>query len=412
MRQFCKILILLLSLFFLNSNFLYCKSNSQTPTITVESTAFSKIIIRIPDFKGDLLLSSKLTPLLRKLLNYHLIVLALKNPPLPGFKTKEFYLKGTVTQYKKSIYLKAELWDILKNQQIKFFNFFGDYKHPEAPVYLLCNRIIKEISGYQGIATTKIAFVKRSMNGDTLYVMDFSKLHLKKIKTADLILFPKFSPSGRKIAYIIYKNGKYILEITDLYIGHIQKFFINGLSSSPIWYPDEKALILTLSEGKNVNIYKFDLLTHNLYPLIQGKGICQAGSISPDGRYLAFVYDKGLGPQIYLMNLETKKIFRVSFEGKYNTSPRFSPKGDYLLYLSQSSGTRLILYNIKHNKAKILDLPLSLEDPVFSYTGDYILARGKGKEGTGIYIIHLDSQLYYLYLPGKNFLFPDWSKLW
>ena len=55
------------------------------------------------------------------------------------------------------------------------------------------------------------------MNGDTLYVMDFSKLHLKKIKTADLILFPKFSPSGRKIAYIIYKNGKYNKSFYKIY---------------------------------------------------------------------------------------------------------------------------------------------------------------------------------------------------
>lgn len=403
-----------LLIFFIFFNFLrssYCEE--EVPTITVEPTSLSKVIIRVPDFEGDTNLSTKLTPLLRKLLNYHLFILALKNPPLPNYPSKEYYLKGFIERKGNEVSIKAELIDTLENKVLKIYRVTGSSSYPQSLIYALCDKIVESISQYKGIAFTKIAFVKRTSAGDKLYIADFSKENPRLLRKANLILFPKFSKSGNKLAYLVYENRGYSLEIYDLRNLTKITFPVKGICSTPVWLPNEKELIITVEEGQNMAIYRLNLETKSLTPLIKKEGILQAGSVSPGGIFLAYVYGKRAGePKIYLLDLESLKSYQISQKRAYNTSPRFSPKGEELLFLSKGGGiSYIILYNLKTKEQKEIKFLGNLEDPAFSPTGDYIMAYGEGSKGKGLYLIHLDSSLNYLYLPGKNFISIDWAEL-
>lgn len=405
-----KLIILFLIIFIGLCYPFFSFSQEEIPKITIETQVFTKLTIRIPNFEGEPSLSSKLTSLLRRIINLHLFILSLENPPLPGFKSRDYYLKGKIYLQNGKLILKADLWDTFENKLLKTYQVEGNVKKSEFLVYTLSNKLIEDISHYKGLAFSKIFFVKRTKKGDELYFMDFSKENLKFLARASLILFPKVSPSGSKLAYLVYENKYYTLEILDLINGQKKKINLPGLTSAPVWFPDEKRLILTIGKNEEVNLYLFNLETSEITLLTSEKGIQQAGSISPDGKYLAYVWDKGNGPQIYLLNLQTFKKERISYEGKYNTSPRFSPKGDYLLYLSQTGGTtRLILYHLINKTKKEIFLKGLIETPSFSPTGEYLLVRAKLKEGTGLYLIHLDSQISHLYLPGNNLFFPEWG---
>ena len=393
----------------------FCKYSfcEEIPTITVEPTSFSKTIIRVPDFEGDKKLSAQLTPLLRKLLNYHLFILALKNPPLQNYPSKEYYLVGNVEKRENEIFIKAELRDTLENKVLKIYKTSGSSDYPQTLIYALCDKLIESISHYKGVAFTKIVFVKRTSKGDKLYIADFSKENPRLLRSAPLILFPKFSKSGNKLAYLIYEENKYFLEIYNLKDSTKEKFNIKGICSAPVWFPNEKELIITAEEGQEIVLYRFNIETKELTPLIKGKGILQAGSVSPGGTFLAYVYGERAGnPQIYLLDLETLKPYKIPQKRIYNTSPRFSPQGEYLLFLSKGGGISSVnLYHLKTKEQKEIKFLGNLEDPAFSPTGDYLIAFGEGKEGKGLYLIHLDSSLTYLYLPGSNFIFPDWAEL-
>ncbi|MDF2953496.1 MAG: Periplasmic component TolB of the Tol biopolymer transport system [Thermodesulfobacterium sp.] len=386
----------------------------EIPTITVQPTSFSKILIRVPDFEGDKKLSTKLTPLLRRLLNYHLFILALENPPLPNFPSKEYYLKGQIEKRGNEIFIKAELIDTLENKVLKIYKVTGSSSYPQSLIYALCDKLVESISHYKGIAFTKIVFVKRTSKGDKLYVADFSKENPRLLRKAPLVLFPKFSKKGDKIAYLVYENHKYYLEIYDFRNSTKRKFFIEGICSSPVWLPDGEELIITAEKGQSMALYRFNLKTQKLDLLIKTEeGILQAGSVSSGGIFLTYVYGKRAGtPQIYLLDLETLKSYKIPQKGVYNTSPRFSPKGEGLLFLSKSSSiSSIILYNLRTKEQREIKFLGNLEDPAFSPTGDYILAFGEGRKGKGVYLIHLDSSLTYLYLPGKNFVSVDWAEL-
>lgn len=383
--------------------------SQESPLITVTPQAYTKLIIRIPPFEGEK--EEELSSLLRKLINYHLFCVALKEPPFQGLKERGYYLKGTFKKEGIKYLFQGELIDLLEGNPVKRYQIEASSK--ERLAYALCDEIIRAVSSYQGVANTRLAFVKREKSGDRLYLIDFSKRNLKELARAELILFPRFSPSGRKLAYLFYEKGHYFLEIFSFDNGSFQRFLLSDLASSPLWSPSEETLYLTLGKGDAVNIYQFDLKTQKLSPITSGKGIHQAGSISPDGRFLAYVGDLSGSPQIYLLDLEKGSTKRISFEGKYHTSPRFSPKGNLLLYLSSERGKNfLILYNLKTGEKKKLHLSgLHLSDPSFSPSGDYLIFKAKGKEGEGLYLLHLDSLLYHNYLPYGNLYYPEWGKL-
>ncbi len=376
--------------------------------ITVTPQSFSKIIVRIPPFEGER--EEEASSLIRKLLNYHLICIALKEPPLKGFKEKSYYLKGKLTKNGK-IFFEGELIDVFEEKPIKHYRI--EASSLERLSYALADEVIKAISPYQGISQSKLAFVRRGEKGDNLFIMDFSKRNLKNIRSAELILFPKFSPSGKKIAYLIYDKKTYYLEIYHVLTGEVERFKLPGLSSAPLWASDERQLYLTLGKEGEINIYKFSLEDKSLNPITKGRGVHQAGSISPDGRFIAYVGDSSGNPQVYILDLLSKQTKRISFEGKYNTSPRFSPKGDKLLYLSSQGGqNQLIIYNLKTGeKKKYLLRGIALTDPAFSPTGDYLIFKAKRGAELGLYLLHLDSLLTYAYLSFENLYYPDWGKM-
>lgn len=387
---------------------LHPEQSNEVPLITVTPQAYTKTVVRIPNFEGDS--RGELSSLVRSLINLHLFCVALEEPPLPGLRDRAHFLRGSLSLKDGLYHFQGEL-NSPHEGKAKMIRLEATSR--ELLAYALADLIVEEISPYKGQSKTRIAFVKRDKAGDTLYVMDFSRRNLKKIKSAELILFPKFSPSGKKLAYVYYNGKDLFLEIYEFAKGDSKVFRIPGLSSTPVWMPNERELILTLGRDGEINLFVFNLDRAELNAITSGRGIHQAGSVSPDGKLVAFVGDRTGRPHIYILNLENRKIERISAETNYHTSPRFSPKGEILIYLSQRAGkNELILYNFNKREKKRLVLPYSLSDPAFSPSGDYLIFTGKTRNGTGLYLLHLDSLIVYPYMPAGNLHYPDWGRFY
>jgi len=407
-KKLVTLIILSYFLFFLGKP---CFSEEKAKLV-ITATSFSKISIYVPDFSGNQTLGKTLSKYLRRALNYHLFVLATPFKPISP-TPNSYEVSGEVKTTKKFVILKAFLYELATGKKLKAFLLKGPKRYPYFISYYLCDEVIKEISGYPGVAFTKVAFVKRTPFGDKLYIADFVKAHPRCLDQARLILFPKFSKQGDKLAYLVFSPYGYRLRVFNLKTLKKQDYFVKGICSTPVWDKSGNNLFLTVSKGGHIGIYELSLKTGNLKPILVGKGVYQASSVSPDGRYLAFVYDLGGDrPKVYIYDFKTHKKVRISGNKGYNTTPRFSPRGDTLAYLSRRAGvTFLKVVNLKNQSSKIFELPLNAKYFCFSPTGNYILAYGSGEEGKGVYLIHLDSGLYFVYLRGRNFLYPTWSRL-
>ena len=91
---------------------------------------------------------------------------------------------------------------------------------------------------------------------------------------------------------------------------------------------------------------------------------------SPDGKMIYFTSDRGGSPQIYLMNADGSGVRRLTFQGNYNQTPAFSPRGNHLAFTARDddkghfhlTGPELWFMLEGQNEFKIGDLPLLVAD--------------------------------------------------
>jgi len=95
------------------------------------------------------------------------------------------------------------------------------------------------------------------------------------------------------------------------------------------WSPDGRVLALTLSHEGNSEIYRISPDDGRvLARLTQSAAIDSSPSFSPDGSQIAFVSNRQGSPQIFVMPATGGGPKRVTFQGKYNQTPRFNPRTD------------------------------------------------------------------------------------
>ncbi len=396
--RFPNLIILSAFFFFLLGNsFLRAQ---EVPQITVSPESYAKPVLRVANFHGKL--GPEISSLVRRALNLHALLLAIE--PKEGMGNRYPILTGMVEKRGGFLVFEGELKDPLTG---KSYTLRAEATKEALLAGGIADKILEILTHYQGQSLTKISFVRRTARQDELILTDFLKENVKILRRAELILFPKFSPSGKKLAYLVYEKGKYKLEIYDLERKTINTLEIKGLTSSPVWLPTEDGLILTIEDKEKIGLYHFQLQEKTLSPLLFDPGVIQAGSINRDGTLLAYVSSTGPKPQIYLYHFQSKETKRISFEGKQATSPRFNPKGDKLIYLLGQS--QMVIYDLKTKTKKLIQLSFPITDPAFSPSGDYLIFRVKGRKA-GIYFIHLDSMVYQPYLLFDNLYYPDWGR--
>jgi TolB protein len=139
-------------------------------------------------------------------------------------------------------------------------------------------------------------------------------------------------------------------------------------------------------------------------------GIDVSPSVSPDGKSIAFVSDRGGTPQIYVMRSDGSEVRRVTFEGSYNTSPCWSPSGDRIAFSGRRGKNQI--FTIKPDGSELMQLTDSgnNEDPSFSPDGRYITFMSDRDRTKSIYIMRANGESQRRITPKDMRAFgPRWS---
>ena len=126
----------------------------------------------------------------------------------------------------------------------------------------------------------------------------------------------------------------------------IKRYKFKGLVgiSSPSWGPDEKRIVFS---GLNVSgfsdIYLFDLQSERLTRLTNDRYADDYPDFSPDGRYVVFSSDRTVYGEkgcrnLFLYDLEKKEIQYLSLGQWNDTQPRFSSDGSRVAFVSDRKG--------------------------------------------------------------------------
>lgn len=192
----------------------------------------------------------------------------------------------------------------------------------------IADDILQHAGNYQGVARTRIAFsTSRSQpRSKEIYLMDYDG-HGQRPVTANgsLNITPSWSPDGRALSYISYREGAPALYLAFLYQGRGERLVGEFQSFTPAWSPDGEWIAFTSNRDGQSEIYLAAVDGSELRRLTDNRAIDVAPTWSPNGRTIAFTSDRTGAPQIYTMDRDGLNLRRVSFEGSYNDSPAWSP---------------------------------------------------------------------------------------
>ena len=107
---------------------------------------------------------------------------------------------------------------------------------------------------------------------------------------------------------------------------------------------------------------------------------------------IVFTSGRGGSPQLYIMDADGADVRRITFEGAYNASPQWSPRGDRIVFVSQAGGLfKISAINPDSSGFRLLtNGPGSDENPSWSSNGRQIVFSSNREGRWNIYIMNPD----------------------
>ena len=330
----------------------------------------------------------------------------------------DFVVKGSYTNSSNGLTLEIRLLDVAAGDMLMGKRYQGTANKKNDMLFRFANAVIKEMTGSDGIALSKIAFISDKSNFKEVYLTDILGKKVRQItRHKNLVVSPRFIPGGRYLTYTSYHSGNQNLYITDLKQSSTTRPLSRrkGMNLAPAWSPDGRRMILTLSKDGNPDLFLMDRKGKIIKQLTRRSGINVSPTWSPDGKQIAFVSDRSGSPQIYVMNLKTNGVQRITFKGRENAEPDWSPKGDLITYSSLVNGAYQIFTispRPSSNPRQITSGAGHHESPSWSPDGKQILFSLRKDNKQKIYAIMKNgSYLRQLFSITGNQTYPRWAAI-
>lgn len=337
----------------------------------------------------------------------------------------DYSVLGNYTVNGGKIRFELRFIDVATGKMLLGKSYNGVTDQKEDILFKFCDRVIKELTGQSGIASTKIAYIGQitvtagmaKRPAKELFVTDILGTKTRRVtRHKNIVVSPRFTTDGNYLCYSSYHSGNQKLYITDLRQSKETTILSQrrGLNVAPAWSPDGNNMILTLSHQGNPDLYLADKRGRIIERLTKNSGANISASWSPDGRQIVFVSDRTGKPQLYLMDMFNKKTRRFTYQGAENIEPSWSKHDNLIVYTSYRKGR----YQIFTKKPDPSAVPKRIttdnsnnESPMWSPDGNQIVFvknRGKSKR---IYAIMKNGTFERRLFNFKvNQMLPRWAK--
>ena len=281
----------------------------------------------------------------------------------------------------------------------------------------IADDLLQHAGNYQGVARTRIAFStnRSGPRSKEIYLMDYDGYGQRPVTAnGSLNITPSWSPDGRAISYISYREGAPALYLAFLYQGRGEKLVGDFQSFTPAWSPDGRWIAFTSNRDGQSEIYLAAVDGSELRRLTDNRAIDVAPTWSPNGRTIAFTSDRTGAPQIYTMDRDGLNLRRVSFEGSYNDSPAWSPSRQHseIAYASRIERRPfdIVVHDFETRQTRQLTTGRgSNESPSWAPNGLHIAFASNRAGDDQVFTMHRDgSNLKQLTREGSNTT-PRWG---
>ncbi len=297
--------------------------------------------------------------------------------------------------------VEFELFDVARQQRIADGAISGDRAGLRDVAHQVADIVYEKILGVRGAFWTRIAYITASGTPPNmqyaLMIADSDGYNPQVVvRSREALLSPKWSPDGRRIAYVSFESGNSAIYVQDLGTGSRQVVSANrGINSAPAFSPDGGRLVVSLSKGGNPDLYMLDLATRGTTQLTRHFSIDTEPVWAPDGQTIYFTSDRSGRPQIYQMSPGGGEASRVTFAGQYNASPSAVDAKGVKLAMVQGSGNvyRIAILDRTTNQSNLVSPGSQDEAPSFAPNGSMLLyAASEGSRGV-LYAVSADGRV-------------------
>jgi TolB protein len=347
------------------------------------------------------------------------------NPNLDKWKENDvaYFISSQISGNFSGIEAQYKVWSVLTGKEIFSDSFKLNENELRAKGHEIADKIYRSITGVPSIFKSKIVFVSdRSTRGKDalkeLYIMDFDGRRVERLTNFDsVVLSPAISPDNTKIMFSVITTKKEVSRNKVRSIKNIDLKMLNlktkemttisqkpGINSGAIFSRegDGDIIYLTLSYTGNADIYEMNTSSGKMRKVTSHYADDVDPSITRDGKLMAFLSNRPGRAHIYTMNpTQTEKdVKRISFVGKFNATPRFSPSGKEIVFTSWVDNG-FDLYRIGSDGNNLVRLTKdfgSNEEPVYSPDGEFIVFTSKRvisktKAVQDIYIMNREGEI-------------------
>ncbi|MCO4754538.1 MAG: PD40 domain-containing protein [Bacteriovoracaceae bacterium] len=361
------------------------------------------------------------------------------DPGFEKYKSERYLITSRIFEKEKELWGEFKIYDVVNKRLAESINEKIWINNIRKFGHSVANRLYKAVTGNESIFNTKIVFIsdRTSRKNDLrkeIYIMDFDGHKKQRITFKNsLILSPAISPDNKKLLFTSIesrwkrsKDGKpRKIQNLNLYIYDLatrQQRVVSqaeGINSGAIFSTNGEDIYLTLSNLKNADIFKMNLATGKKKRVTTHFLDDVDPHINQDGSLMTFLSGRSGKAMIYTMDPSSaeKDVKRISFVGRFNASPRFSPDGKEIVFASWVD-KRFDIYKIDssgNNLARLTKDFGSNEEPWFSPDGQFIVFTSQRvisskKAEQDIYIMNRDGEIIKKITEnyGKTFT-PRWS---
>ncbi len=259
------------------------------------------------------------------------------------------------------------------------------------------NLMLKQLFGIKGSLGSPIIYSANDKSETQVKTL-FLKYHGDDgLKQLTFNLFSNYGaswdPNGKTILYtaITARGTRVFMQgFRPLRVKSVEVFFDEGTGSAAEWGSTGRVFISKYVNRSNTDIYEYYLDGEKIYGMptpklresdriTKNSAIETEPALSPNGRYLALISDRTGSPQVYVRDMQRKKMNRITETGKYNVSPSWSPDGKFIAYASKREGVSSI-YRIdpkSKEENRVTPKSMNAESPTWSPDGSMIAFSGK-----------------------------------
>ena len=160
-----------------------------------------------------------------------------------------------------------------------------------------------------------------------------------------------WSPDGRRFAFVVFESGDHSIAVVDVASGDVVARHKPpvGAVSSPAFTPDGRSLVFSGAIAGITDLWTLDLESGTARRLTDDRYAALSPTVSPDGRTVAYVTDRGPGTdlgdlayaglRIGLYDLASGEVRVLDlFDRAKHLDPQYSPDGRWIYFVADPDG--------------------------------------------------------------------------